>query len=310
MLLLEFPDIQWLKNQIASRFANRRGWGGVPLSTDGWPTVRLRIKTSHAARHDVKGPLSIFTNLSGTSTVQAGSVRTAVHPDVFFVSNADQHYSLEINQPTETFNIHIGEKLSEEVFYQLRYNHNHLLDNPEMTATQTPVFHNKLHWSNPTMRMLIAQLKESCYRWEEEELLGVMVEHLLREQQHLNDSKERINATRKSTREEIVKRLLLATDYLYAYYDQEISLDQLARISCLSKFHFIRLFKEFFQQSPHQFLLDVRLTKAVELLKGGQWEVKTLATRTGFKDASSFSRLFRNRVGVYPTQYSGIGVGV
>jgi len=48
----------------------------------------------------------------------------------------------------------------------------------------------------------------------------------------------------------------------------------------------------------------------VELLKGGLWEVKTIATRTGFKDASSFSRLFRNRVGVYPTQYSGIGVSV
>src|SRR5882757_5106374 len=116
MLLHEFPNLQWLKVQAESRFQNRRGVGGIELKDSGWPSVILNTRVQSTVRDNIRGPLSIFTNLSGTSEVTADKKRVKITPQTFFISNAHQHYTLEVESkiPTETFNIHFGENFVEK----------------------------------------------------------------------------------------------------------------------------------------------------------------------------------------------------
>jgi len=85
-------------------------------------------------------------------------------------------------------------------------------------------------------------------------------------------------------------------------FDKELNLDMLSHIRFTSKFHLLRLFKKYYGQTPKQYLIDKRIEKAKELLTGG-----TAVTETcfyiGFDSPSSFSTLFKSRVGLTPSEF-------
>lgn len=60
MILHEFPDLTWLKSQIAHGFSNRLGWGNLQLNTEGFPSVVIHTKVRECFRPDIKGPFSFF----------------------------------------------------------------------------------------------------------------------------------------------------------------------------------------------------------------------------------------------------------
>jgi len=301
MLLKEFPDIHWLKGQIQSRFANQKTWDGRKLKQQGWPTIILNTKARNILRENISGPLSIFTTLHGSSSVAVGSKQVNVNENTFFISNPNQEYTLSIPDEAETFNIHVGEKVGAEIWYHASHSTNFLLDYPFETST-SPELHNRVHWRDARFNSIVGQLKGVDGETEEQELLGELILWLLEDK--INSAKKSANlqATKSATREEITRRLHLATDLIYTHFDRHLSLDDLARISCLSKFHFIRLFKAYFQQSPHQFITRIRLEKSISYLKSSGYGVKEISQKVGIENASSFSRLFRNHFGVYPTQ--------
>jgi AraC family transcriptional regulator len=139
-----------------------------------------------------------------------------------------------------------------------------------------------------------------------DEQLTALLGHLLREHRHLEKELRRLPPVKQSTRLEIYRRLSGAADYLCTHYDRRLSLDELAAVACLSKFHFLRLFKIAFGRSPHQFLIGVRLEKARQLLGSSPLPVAELALRLGFPDPSSFSRAFYRAHRVYPTAYRSL----
>src|SRR5690349_3848279 len=96
MILHQFPDLQWLKKQAEDNFANRKDYAGKTLPTSGWPTVLLNVKSGSTVRDNIRGPLSIFTNLSGSSVVECNGNRSQVREGFLYTSNHDQRYTLEI----------------------------------------------------------------------------------------------------------------------------------------------------------------------------------------------------------------------
>src|SRR5687767_566182 len=124
MILHEFPNLQWLKKQADAQFSNQKAWDGSQLDSAGWPTVILNTRARNTVRDNIRGPLSIFTNISGESVVTADSKRTVVKEGFFCITNASQHYTLEIDskQPAETFNIHFGDFFAEKVWSSLSQN--------------------------------------------------------------------------------------------------------------------------------------------------------------------------------------------
>lgn len=305
MLLNEFPDIHWLKNQIKTGFENQKTWDGRKLDHPGWPTVILNTRAKKVLRENISGPLSVFTTLQGNSSIAVQGKQVNVNENTFFVTNASQNYTLSIPQEAETFNIHVGEKMGAEIWHEASHAHDFLLDHPFETA-DFPQLHNRIHWRNFNFNAIINKLKSIDDESVEQELLGELVFGLLDEKTKTLKNSARLNVAKAATREEIERRLHLATDLMYACFDQNLSLDDLSQISCLSKFHFVRLFKEYHHKSPHQFITWLRLEKALNYLKSSSpISIREISQKIGIADASSFSRLFKNHFGFYPSQYPG-----
>lgn len=305
MILHEFPNLQWLKNQADDRFSNRKAWDGRTLSTGGWPTVILNTKTQSTLRDNIRGPLSIFANLSGQSIVTAGSKRMIVKEDFFCITNSSQHYTLEINsqKPTETFNIHFGDSFAENVLTSLSQNPEGLLENKDSTCSLE--FQNRLVRFNDASQSIVREIhsnKNSDPIFQEEKLY-LLLQNLLLEEKRVQKIQQQLPVLKSSTKKEILDRLLLATDYIYTFYDQKISLEELSQACYLSKFHFLRLFKIAFDKTPYQYINEVRVQRAKELLSKSKLEVKVIAQLTGFDSAATFSRMFYNQAGLYPTQF-------
>ena len=55
--------------------------------------------------------------------------------------------------------------------------------------------------------------------------------------------------------------------------------------------------------SPHQYLLEFRLVRARSLLVETEFSIKEIATQTGFEDEFYFSRLFRQKLNLTPSQW-------
>lgn len=271
-----FPDLQWLKTRAENKF-----------NGDRWPTAVLNVKTTATLRDNIPGPLSLFSNVSGESLVMVDGKTSLVNDSHFFISNNTQRYTLEIakNKSTETFNIHFGETW---------------LDN--IIEGQQVEFYNKLYPKDDVVKSILAQLKPDKTILEREELLTQLVVHLLRVNRNEKIRIESLEATKLATRQDIIRRLHLATDHIYSYYQKDISLDELSKISMLSKFHFVRAFRQAFGMAPHQFLIQVRIERAKHLLSTGL-EVAQTGRLVGISDSSSFSRLFKNQTGFYPSTF-------
>lgn len=97
--------------------------------------------------------------------------------------------------------------------------------------------------------------------------------------------------------------VLLARDYLQAHYASNISLESLAAIAGLSRFHFCRAFHKQIGVSPSAYQTQLRIAHAKKLLVQGH-SIATVATMTGFYDQSHFGWHFKRHVGVTPGAYS------
>jgi len=83
----------------------------------------------------------------------------------------------------------------------------------------------------------------------------------------------------------------------------DLSLQTLANESGYSRVHFVRMFRAATGYSPHNYLLNLRLERARELLRNPSMSLIDIALDCGFSSHSHMSRLFHKLVGVTPSAY-------
>ncbi|HXW01597.1 MAG TPA: AraC family transcriptional regulator [Anaerolineae bacterium] len=91
--------------------------------------------------------------------------------------------------------------------------------------------------------------------------------------------------------------------FIDEHFDQPLSLDELAQRAYLSRYHFIRLFRRCFYETPHQYLTRKRIEKAKYLLAYSNLSVTDICFSVGFASMGSFSTLFHKTVGWSPSAY-------
>ena len=98
----------------------------------------------------------------------------------------------------------------------------------------------------------------------------------------------------------VVEQIL---SYFEEHYNEKISLDQIAENMYLSPFYISKIFKSETGGTPIRHLIDIRLDKAKELLERG-WggSIQEVAAKVGYDDAYHFSKLFKKRYGLSPSQ--------
>ncbi len=305
MILKEFPDISWLKKQIASGFQEQKSWDNRPLPDSGWPSVILNVKTRETERVNIKGPFSIFMNVKGWSAIGVDKKNIKINENAYVLTNPGQHYNLLIDEPTatETLNIHFGEKFYDEALHVLKNDDDFLLDNPfgQHLTFELPVksfFRD--HVFNHLINMVLSTASSGPLI--NDTALFALFKHVFEEFQEDNRKVESLKSLKKSTSEEIMKRLLIARDYIHVHYPLPISLQELSAISCLSRFHFLRLFKQAFGISPYQYIKKIRIQQALYLISKNQYTLEDIAAAVGLKNGSSLSRMIHQSQGVYPSR--------
>ncbi len=91
--------------------------------------------------------------------------------------------------------------------------------------------------------------------------------------------------------------------YFEEHYNEKISLDQIAENMYLSPFYISKIFKSEIGDTPIRYLINIRLEKAKMLLESGDSSsIQEIAGMVGYDDAYHFSKLFKKRYGISPSQ--------
>ena len=306
MILKEFPDITWLKKQIRENFAEQKSWENKPLLQGGWPTVVLNANEKQIYRPEVKGPFSVFMNLSGKSHLRVGNNEVDLFEHSYAITNNEDHYDLLIDNPvgTETFNIHFGESFVRQAHTALSQTEEELLTKPDdwLPCESLPL---RSYFKDLFLRNNINHFKSVFEKEgssiEKDEALFSLFQHLWEQNISEKIRVTNLSALKSSTREELINRLYLALEYIHAFYHGSLEIDTLSRIACMSKFHFLRTFKAYFGLSPYQYIKKLRLENAMILLKSCTKTVEEIAYSVGFENSSSLSRAVFLRYGIYPS---------
>ncbi len=100
----------------------------------------------------------------------------------------------------------------------------------------------------------------------------------------------------------LYKRVVQAKLFIDDHFAEKTDLDNISDEACFSKFHFIRLFKNIYGKTPHQYLMTVRINHAESLLQEGMGISETCFT-VGFESVSSFTGLFKRYTHLTPSTY-------
>lgn len=87
------------------------------------------------------------------------------------------------------------------------------------------------------------------------------------------------------------------------YRDPNLTNADLAKQCSVSEIYFRKLFTQTYSVSPKQFVIDVRINKAKQLLTDGLFKICAVSGKCGFSNPYHFSRVFRKKTGLTPTEY-------
>ncbi|MFQ3456665.1 AraC family transcriptional regulator [Bradyrhizobium sp. UFLA01-814] len=99
------------------------------------------------------------------------------------------------------------------------------------------------------------------------------------------------------------RRLFRVLDHIDRHLEGDLTLDSMASIACLSRFHFARAFKQAVGQSPLRHVIARRLERAKALLIEGRAPLVEIALTLRFSSQANFTRAFKQSAGMAPGQY-------
>jgi AraC family transcriptional regulator len=101
------------------------------------------------------------------------------------------------------------------------------------------------------------------------------------------------------------RQIQRAVSYIETHFHSKLTIQQLARISNLSLFHFTRLFSRVIGLTPHEYIVNCRIRLAERLLRLHKTEcsIADVAAESGFADQAHLSRQFRRVFGETPNVY-------
>lgn len=97
--------------------------------------------------------------------------------------------------------------------------------------------------------------------------------------------------------------IMVAMEYIQKHYNEEISLNEISKYVNLSPQHFSKIFKEETNYNYVEWVNNLRITKAKEIMNQEDYTIKQVCYLVGFQDPNYFSRIFKKYVGISPTEY-------
>ena len=111
------------------------------------------------------------------------------------------------------------------------------------------------------------------------------------------------NYKRQKERKIVPPRISAVITYIDEYYNEDLSVDELASHVQLSASHLYSRFKEYIGITPHQYIIRQRMRAARHLLVTGNMPIKSIADEVGYSNTESFCRLFKKFTGLTAAEY-------
>jgi AraC family transcriptional regulator len=99
------------------------------------------------------------------------------------------------------------------------------------------------------------------------------------------------------------QQIQLVTEYMDNHLTEKTTVSELAALLELTRYHFIRSFKQTTGIPPHQFMIRRRVDRAIELLRARTTSIADVADKTGFGSSIQLTRAFRRVVGTTPSAF-------
>jgi len=281
------------------------------------------ILNGRSTRHhesQFAGPLSIKTVIAGSAAWETGEGRFELVPGTVLLLNDGEEYTVTVAalQPVETFCLFFERGFVEDAARAATTGSARLLDAPDRVEAVS--FYERLMFDPALMEEVLRAYRvlgssaprvlggQTINRGPEgprtreavSESFYTIALQLVRMQCDVNARVAKLPSVRAATRDELARRLAVATSYLHANSARGVTIAEAARATCLSPFHFHRLFTQFHGVTPHRYLSRLRLERARALLRSSDRSVLDVAIDCGFESLGSFSALYKRTFGVTP----------
>lgn len=243
--------------------------------------------------------IEILCFVTGAATIACGSTQIDVKAGDIVVVNSNE--------------LHYGVSRSEDLFYYALICDLSLLHSRSPDASETKyivpltqnrlLFRNKIDGDEPLrecLLSLIRELKERGIGYELEvksSLYRVLAMLVRRHAASGHAAEEYQQRTRN------LKRFRPVFQRIEEGYREALSVEELARIAGLSRFHFSRLFKELTGRTVTEYIHAVRIDMSEQFLRDPALTVSEIAENTGFTDIYYFSRMFKKYKKVPPSEW-------
>ncbi|WP_120506694.1 AraC family transcriptional regulator [Rahnella bruchi] len=256
----------------------------MSLSISEW-TMANDIECSHLTASNSSFPRHthdeyvISANLTGTEEIWLhGKTELVRGGEITIYNPATIQSSVFGDDKVEFLSVHIPQSLLRQVSVDHNLRSDHCAPVLKEGVLNNPALFSALcHYK----RTLNDDDQEQNLLW----LLGALLEEPAREQ------------------EQSLRPVQLALDFMRDHLTRKIHLDTLAQVSGLSKFHFVRLFRQHIGMPPLQYHMQLRLLEARNQLRKND-NALDVAIRLGFYDQSHFINTFRKMMGITPHLYS------
>lgn len=157
--------------------------------------------------------------------------------------------------------------------------------------------------TNPALERLVISILEEAReeRPYNSRMIHLYVSALLVEIMRLN--KEMPYYPFESSRKNAMEQIAKALDYVEENYTENIKIEDLSKTCNMSETHFRRIFEEYINMTPVDYVNLVRIQKACEMLKKSGDSMESIAMKCGFTTISTFNRNFKKFLGTSPYQW-------
>ncbi|MBW3078419.1 helix-turn-helix domain-containing protein [Bifidobacterium simiiventris] len=100
-----------------------------------------------------------------------------------------------------------------------------------------------------------------------------------------------------------IASLTAMVDFIQENFTCQLTLAEIASAGSIGRSSCASIFRDYLNQSPIEYVTDVRIRAAIDLLAGTELPIAEVAARCGFRSPGFFSRTFRNVIGVPPFAY-------
>ena len=221
----------------------------------------------------------------------------------FYFLNAND--TIEINfkrDRLKTCLILFREGFVEDCFLYLTCSEEELLDLPDTQPFSEARFPHLPLELNSAIQATISTLLQTENNEDLDDTLFELISESHRLSAQASQRVKRIQATKRTTKEELYRRLAQAREFMQDNVSRNLTIEEIAGEVCLNKFHFLSNFKDVFNTTPHRYFTELRLQKAFNLLQTQQHSVMEVCFLVGFESPGSFSNLFKRRFKMPPSK--------